>query len=177
MELQWECYRCSHIFEGENPPEECPNCHYSLAFWLEHVEARPATVKEFFRGGLLKLESDRTVLDAARVMRENDASSVIVTVDGEPKGIVTETDILFKVAAEDLPPSRTTLKQTMTPGFYSIESSAALTEAIMMMAKHHTRRLVVTENGKPVGMISQRSIIGGSFRALTKETDRPEKFD
>ena len=26
---KWECYRCSYVIEDENPPEECPSCHYS----------------------------------------------------------------------------------------------------------------------------------------------------
>jgi len=47
---------------------------------------------------------------------------------------------------------------------YSTSSDTPITEALRLMAKHHIRRLLVTEGGKPVGMVSQRSILGGSFR-------------
>jgi signal-transduction protein with cAMP-binding, CBS, and nucleotidyltransferase domain len=43
------------------------------------------------------------------------------------------------------------------------------------MAKHHIRRIVVTENGEPIGMVSQRSIVGGSFRLAKQETTYDEK--
>ena len=36
-------------------------------------------------------------------MRENKEGSVLVTVNGTPTGICTERDILYKIAAEDLP--------------------------------------------------------------------------
>ena len=41
------------------------------------------------------------------------------------------------------------------------------------MAKHHIRRLLVTSEGRPVGMVSQRSILGGSFR-VAKDSSEAE---
>jgi len=37
---RWECHHCGHIFDGEKPPGECPNCNYLLTFWLEAPEAK-----------------------------------------------------------------------------------------------------------------------------------------
>jgi len=171
---KWECYRCSYVSEAENPPEECPSCHYSVTFWLERVEEKELTVKDFMRTRLLKLDSGRSVLDAARLMRENDAGSVLVTVDGEHVGIVTERDILYKVAAKDIRSSSMTLREVMTPAAFSVQSGTPIREALLLMAKHHIRRLLVTEDGKPVGMVSQRSIVGGSFR-LTGEPEEESR--
>src|SRR5208337_455692 len=98
---KWECYRCSYISEGVNPPEECPNCHYSVTFWIESVEEKQRTVKDFMRSNLLKLDASSTVLDAAKLMKQNDASSVLVTINGEQVGIVSQRSILggsFRVA-------------------------------------------------------------------------------
>ena len=91
-------------------------------------------------------------------MKENDAGSVLVTINGETAGIVTERDVLYKVAAVDLPASKTPLKDVMSPGIFSTSSDTPITEALKLMAKHHIRRLLVTESGKPIGMVSQRSI-------------------
>ncbi|MGA2663820.1 MAG: CBS domain-containing protein [Nitrososphaerales archaeon] len=174
---KWECYRCSYVSEAENPPEECPSCHYSVTFWLERVEEKKElTVKDFMRTRLLKLDSGRSVLDAARIMRENDAGSVLVTVDGEHVGIVTERDVLYKVAAKDLRSSGVPLREVMTPAAFSVGSGTSIREALLLMAKHHVRRLLVTEDGKPIGMVSQRSILGGSFR-LTGDTEEDREND
>jgi len=161
---KWECYRCSYVIESQNPPEECPSCHYSVTFWIGHVEESQLTVKSFLRSHLLKLEGESSVFQAAQLMKENDAGSVLVTNNGETAGIVTERDVLYKVAAGDLQSSKTLLRDVMTPMVYSTSSDTPITEALRLMAKHHIRRLLVTEGGKPVGMVSQRSILGGSFR-------------
>jgi len=161
---KWECYRCSYVIESQNPPEECPNCHYSVTFWIGHVEESQLTVKDFLRSSLLKVDGGNSVLEAAQLMKENDAGSVLITVNGETAGIVTERDVLYKVAARDLQASKTAVRDIMTPTVYSTSSDTPITEALRLMAKHHIRRLLVTEGGKPVGMVSQRSILGGSFR-------------
>jgi CBS domain-containing protein len=170
---KWECYRCSYVSEGENPPEECPNCHYSVTFWIESVEEKQRTVKDFMRSNLLKLDASSTVLEAAKLMKQNDASSVLVTVNGEQVGIVTEHDILYKIAAEDLAASRVPLRNVMSTTIFSTDSNTPIKEALRLMAKHHIRRLLVTSEGRPVGMVSQRSILGGSFR-VAKDSSEAE---
>ncbi len=173
---KWECYRCSSIIEAASPPEECPFCHYSLTFWIEHVEKEPMTVRNFVRTNILKIDANQSAWEAAMMMRDNDAGSVIVTVNGQPYGIVTERDIMYKIAAEDLPASKVLLKKIMTSPIISVTADTSTTEAVKLMAKHHIRRLLVTENGKPIGMLSQRSLVGGSFRVV-KATGENEERD
>ena len=150
--------------EGDNPPEECPNCHYSVTFWVERIEERQLTLKDFVRTKLLRLDARSSALDAAKLMRENDAGSVLITVDDEHVGIITERDILNRVAAEDLRASSVRVGDVMSTTIFSASSDTSIRDALKLMAKHHIRRLLVTEGGKPIGMVSQRSIIGGSFR-------------
>ena len=125
------------------------------------------------RSNLLKLDASSTVLEAAKLMKQNDASSVLVTVNGEQVGIVTEHDILYKIAAEDLAASRVPLRNVMSTTIFSTDSNTPIKEALRLMAKHHIRRLLVTSEGRPVGMVSQRSILGGSFR-VAKDSSEAE---
>lgn len=178
---KWECYRCSYITESESPPDECPNCHHSATFWIGHVEESQLTLKDFVRSGLLRLEAGDSALNAARLMKEHDAGSVLVTVNGETVGIVTERDILYRLAATDLLPSKTPLKEIMSSTVFTAASDTSINEALKIMAKHHIRRLLVTEDGKPIGMVSQRSILGGTFRiaqdSIHVEPEETHGFD
>lgn len=160
--------------ESANPPEECPSCHYSVTFWIEHVEQRPPTVKDFMRTNIVKLDINKSAWEAAKLMKENDKGSVLVTVDGVVQGIVTERDVLYKIAAEDLPASKVLLKKIMSGPIISTTPDTPITEAMRSMAKHHIRRLVVMEGGEPIGMIGLRSIAGGSFRATHSIGDHEE---
>lgn len=114
--------------------------------------------------GLLTIDANQSAWEAAKLMKERNAGHIIVTLNNEPVGIVTERDILYKIAAEDLPASRVLLKKIMSSPIISISADSPITDAIKLMAKHKIRRLLVTDNGKPVGTLSQRDIIGDRFR-------------
>jgi len=162
---KWECYRCHYVFEGDTTPDECPSCHYSLTFWLEHAEEKVATVRNFVKTDVLIIDANKSVLDAARAMREKGVGNCLVSVNGVPVGIVTERDMLNRIAAEDLLSSSVSIRKIMTSPMISVPADTPLPEAIRLMAKHHIRTLFVTDNGKPMGLLNMRAIVGDQFRA------------
>ena len=161
---KWECYRCGHIFEGEVTPDECPNCHYSLTFWLEASEPRVTTIRNFVNIEPLTIDANESVLKAAQMMRDKRAGNILVLVEGQPRGIVTERDILNRIAADDLLASSITVHKVMTSPMISVEADTALSEAVRLMAKHRIRTLFVTDKGKALGLLNMRSIVGDQFR-------------
>ena len=160
----WECYRCGHVFEGERTPEECPSCHYSLTFWLEASEARAPTVRNFVKTDPLMIDANESVLRAAQMMRERHAGNILVLINGEPKGILTERDVLNRVAADDLIASTVAVRKIMTSPMVSIEADEPLSEGVKLMAKHGIRTVFVTDHGKPLGLLNMRSIVGDQFK-------------
>jgi signal-transduction protein with cAMP-binding, CBS, and nucleotidyltransferase domain len=161
---KWECYRCGHIFEGEITPDECPNCHYSLTFWLEASEPQVATVRNFVKTDPLTIDANESVLKAAQMMRERKAGNILVMINAEPKGILTERDILNRIAADDLISSQIPVRKIMSSPMISIDADTPLSEGIKLMAKHGIRTLFVTDKGKPLGLLNMRSIVGDQFR-------------
>jgi CBS domain-containing protein len=161
---KWECYRCSYIFEGDKTPDECPNCHYSLTFWLEHAEQNVVTVRNFVKTDQLIIDADESVLEASKAMRDRMAGNILVSVRGELKGIVSERDILNKVAADNLLASSIQVRKIMTSPIISVTADTPLTEAVKLMAKYKIRTLFVTDNGKPLGLLNMRSIVGDQFK-------------
>lgn len=166
---KWECYRCAYTLDTESLPDECPNCHYSVNFWINHVEEKAPTLRDFVRKDILQLDCDESVYDAAKLMRDHDTENVLVTIDGVVRGIVTEKDFLRKVVAEDLIASKVLLRKVMSSTLTTAPPDTPVTEALKLMAARHISRIVVIEGGKPVGIVSHRSILGGSFRATHAE--------
>ncbi len=161
---KWECYRCSYIFEGDKTPDECPNCHYSLTFWLEHAEATVVTVRNFVKTDPLSIDADKSVLDAAKAMRDKGVGNILVSVKGELKGIVTERDILNRIAADNILSSSVQVRKIMTSPMISVTADTPLADAVKLMAKYKIRTLFVTDEGKPLGLLNMRSIVGDQFR-------------
>ena len=161
---KWQCYRCGYIFEGDNTPEECPNCHYSLTFWIEAAETKAPTVRSFVKTDPLMIDANESVLKAAQMMREKGTGNILILINGEPKGILTERDVLYRVAADDLISSSIPVRKIMTSPMISIEADAPLSEGVRLMAKHRIRTVFVTDKGKPYGLLNMRSIVGDQFK-------------
>jgi CBS domain-containing protein len=65
------------------------------------------------RSDVAILEADMTTDDAIEAMQEKNARNVLVSVRGEIVGIVSKTDILFKVTSQGRNPSKVKLREIM----------------------------------------------------------------
>ena len=106
------------------------------------------------------LKPSATIIEAAKMMKENNISSVIViSEDGFfPIGIVTERDIVQRIVAEGKDPNEK-LKDNMTSPVLTIDPQTPLLEAMKKMRGKDVKRLVVTKNKELDGMISYSDII------------------
>ena len=168
---KWQCYRCGYIFEGEQTPEECPNCQYSLTFWIEASETKAPTVRSFVKTDPLMIDCNESVLKAAQMMRDKGAGNILVMIKGEPKGIMSERDVLYRIAADDLVASTIPVRKIMTSPMISVEADAPLSEGVKLMAKHKIRTVFVTDQGKPLGLLNMRSIVGDQFKVAKSIDD------
>ena len=109
------------------------------------------------------LSEDTLVAEAAKLMRDKDVLSVLVTSknSNEPIGIVTERDILYRVVAENKGPFKVTLKDTMSSPLITIAEEESVKDAVLLMRTKHIRRLAVKKaGGKIAGIITLMSIVG-----------------
>lgn len=111
-----------------------------------------------------------------KVMHANNIGSVVV-VDGEkPMGIVTERDVLTRVVEKKFDPVKTSAGEIMSSPLVSISRDKNLLEALRLMKTGDIRRLVVVEDGKLVGILSERRILEKSDLSLLKgvNTAKPQ---
>ena len=125
----------------------------------EYADKKAAALAET---DIVILDEEVCIADAARAMRKKGISSVLVsrTLDIQPVGIVTERDILYRVVAEHRGPFKTVLKDIMSSPLVTIDESALVKDAVILMRKNGIRRLAVTKDGKFLGMLTLKSIVG-----------------
>ncbi len=109
-----------------------------------------------------RVDSDDKVMVAAKAMQKSGTTEAVVIRDGAPIGIVTEKDILYKVVAEGLEPSKVTVRAVMNAPVATVDSTAKVEEAIGKMSRLGVRRLGVTQRGKLVGLVTQRAMVAGT---------------
>jgi CBS domain-containing protein len=120
-----------------------------------------------------------SVVEAARLMREEHIGSLPIT-DGEQLvGMITDRDITTRVVAEAADPKVTSVEDVYSRDLVSVEPDNDLQEALQLMARHQVRRLPVVESGRLVGIVAQADIAlsenekktGELVEAISKPSD------
>jgi CBS domain-containing protein len=71
-------------------------------------------IEHFINTNVAILEGDKFTDQALNIMKERDVRSVLVSHAGEVVGIVSKTDILFKVMSQGRNPGKVRLREIMT---------------------------------------------------------------
>lgn len=123
-------------------------------------------VGELISRNLIYINSDSNTIKAAILMRENNISCLIVKEKGEFVGIVTEKDIINKVVAEELYPGDVKIDTIMSKDLVSVPKNERIEDAAKLMRKKGVRRLVVLEDDRIIGIITETDItkIVGNIR-------------
>ena len=105
------------------------------------------------------VESNASVVEAAKIMRDEDVGIAPVVEGDRLVGTVTDRDIAIRVVAEGRNPESTTVGEIASRELVTIDPQQELDEALRLMARHQVRRLpVVEEDGKLVGVVAQADI-------------------
>jgi CBS domain-containing protein len=99
-----------------------------------------------------------SIVDAAKLMRGEDAG-IAPIVDGDRLvGVVTDRDIAIRVVAEGKDPSTTKVEEIASRNLVTVEPGQDLDDALRLMAQHQVRRLPVVDDGKLVGIVAQADV-------------------
>ena len=124
------------------------------------------------------IDSKYMVNAAAKAMVDSNVESILVFENSQIIGIITIKDIFRDVVAKGKDPSKVSLKDIVRRKIIKINKDAKVKEAIGLMNKNDIRRLVVENEERPIGIISQKAIIGnlGKFAAVLPELEIPDKI-
>lgn len=120
---------------------------------------KESTVKEIMTQFVQTIPTGSTVMEAAQIMSKVGIGSIIVSQEGKPVGMLTERDIVTKVALQDLNSSKISVEKIMTRPIITIEPEQIIDEAALMMSIYGIRRLVVIgKDGKLSGIVTTTDI-------------------
>jgi len=128
-------------------------------------------VADFMRRDVVTVDQGMTFADAAKIMRHQKISALIIKRGQSPAGIVTERDCVT-LLAEGADPAATTLSMRMTTDLVTCSPNTDIGEASRMMADHEIRHLPVVDHGKLVGIVSMRDTAGRHPALLKLEEER-----
>ena len=115
-------------------------------------------VKDIMSPNVMTTDPKTSMNEAAKIMGEKRIGSLVVMVEGIPRGIVTERDLLSEVLARKLDPGGVSVSSVMSIPLVSISPDATVKEAAKMMTRRRSR-LVVLEDDRLAGIITASDLI------------------
>ena len=127
---------------------------------MHEAEPEAVVVRDIMSRPVVSVKQTATAEDVAKLMAKHDIGCVLVEgKKGETVGIVTERDIVQRIAAKNLQPSKVTVSDSMSKPVITVQSKVSVTEAAKLMNQRKVRRLAVMENGKLAGVLTMKDIL------------------
>ncbi len=99
-----------------------------------------------------------SVYQAIELMSEHHVGALPVLQDQALVGIISERDYARKVILKSKSSKATRVSEIMTRDVICVTVDKQVNECVNLMLKNHIRHLVVTQEGKVIGMLSLRDL-------------------
>jgi CBS domain-containing protein len=151
------CRYDQHVLH-EDFIEAAPSALLPLS--VHETEPEVVIVRDIMSRPVITAKETETAADVAKLMAKHSIGCVLVSGrKGETVGIVTERDIVQRIAAKNLLPSKVTVGESMSKPVITIRSDASVTDAARLMNQRKVRRLAVIEDGKLTGILTMKDIL------------------
>jgi CBS domain-containing protein len=144
-------------------------------------------VSDFCEQDIVTIESDGTLVEAAKLMRHFHVGYIVIVEEKKkklyPLGIVTDRDVVIEVVATELDPETITVGDIMQQNLFVVQEDADITKTLEMMTDKGVRHLpVVSKKGELIGVASLESFLikttdlfGNFTQLLTNERENELK--
>jgi len=115
------------------------------------------------------LPPDASCEDAARLMKEREIGCIVVSVDDEPVGILTDRDIVTRVVAVGDTPNEVSIGDVMSDTPIFLGEDRSVDRAIQTMNENTIRRLIVVDDeGLLEGVVTLDDILEFVSRQISR---------
>ena len=125
---------------------------------------------------LFSVSSNKTVLDALRLMAEKNIGAVLVIDDGVLTGIFSERDYARKVILKDRHSDGTLIADVMTANVITIGPDQSIEECMQIMSDKHIRHLPVMDQKELIGIISINDVVSAIIVDQKTRIDSLESY-
>ncbi len=121
--------------------------------------AEEVPIKEVMTEGVIAVEKDKTVVEAAQLAKEEHIRGLVVVENGEAVGIVVCRDIAYQVVADGGDPQQVKVEDIMSSDLIVAEEDEVLNDVAMAMVRNNVSRVPVVRGDMLVGILTQSDIL------------------
>jgi CBS domain-containing protein len=112
---------------------------------------------------IISIEDTAYVYEAAQKMIENKIGSIIVTLNSEPVGIITRSDMIKRVIVAYKDPRENKAGSVMSTPLICIDADASILDVMRYLRDQDINQVLVEDDGKITGIVSEGDLV----RAVT----------
>ncbi len=128
-----------------------------------------ARVADLMTKTVVSIDATATADEAAKLMLDNRIDSFPVTEKGKLVGIVTGWDVLTKVVAKTLNPSKVRVREFMTRSPITCAPDCSVLQATKLMTKSGVKHVPVVRDDEVVGIFTTHDVT--AYRQLVQQDD------
>ena len=120
------------------------------------------TVAELLRvkpSRVVSVRPEQTVLEAIKVLAQENIGAAIVMNGERIAGILSERDYTRKIVLKGRASDTTKVEEIMTPNVIVVSPRTKTRECMQLMTEKNIRHLPVVDEGRCIGMVSIRDIV------------------
>lgn len=121
----------------------------------------PTPVREVMHPGVLCVDPDEPLVEAADTMNANAVSGLVVSRDEVIEGIVTTRDLLHALTRTGGDVAAASVRDAMTAPVVTVPPFTGVEDVLRAMAHKGLHRMPVAFEGRLVGMVTERDILDG----------------
>jgi CBS domain-containing protein len=101
------------------------------------------SLQNFCRKPLVRIALDTNVVEACRLMDQNNVGCLVAEKEGKLCGIITDRDVALRVVGARKDPQTTLVKEVMTPDPIRISVDKDVRQLTALMHAYHVRRVPI----------------------------------
>ncbi len=117
------------------------------------------------------IEPSASVTEGILLMQREKVGALFVVEEDSLRGVLTERDVMFRVALRRGDPATTCIGDVMTSPAWTLSTDATVIDAIATMVARRVRHLPIVSQGSVKGMVSLRHMLQEHSVNLTQELD------
>jgi CBS domain-containing protein len=127
-------------------------------------------------GAVWSVTPETSVVDALQQLSEKDIGALLVMEDGQIAGIISERDVVRKIAETEDFRLENPVSAYMTADVITISPTQTIEDCMTLMTEERIRHLPVVEDEKLVGMISIGDVVKAVITSQEFTIDQLTKF-
>jgi signal-transduction protein with cAMP-binding, CBS, and nucleotidyltransferase domain len=125
----------------------------------EKTEAGLTPISVVVTDAVIRVEPNTSVIDVARAMTDASVGLLVVGHGDEVAGVVSERDVVSALA-RGRDPETTTASEIAQVELVWCELTSTVAEVAVEMMEHYVRHILVEADGRLVGIVSARDVLG-----------------